>query len=213
VNGKLTRKGHEGVKTKRAALYVRVSSGEQSTGAQERALREYVQRRGWKLQQIYRDQGVSGASSNRPALNEMLKACRRGSVDVIVVWKFGRFARSLKQLMSGLEMCRALGIDFVSVTEAVDTSIPSGELLLQLVGAVAQFERSLIGERLKSGLANARAKGKSLGRPPLRKLSTGETRQLRTERARQRAVSSSCQEIRRVSLDSPQALRGSLLRL
>jgi DNA invertase Pin-like site-specific DNA recombinase len=174
------------VKTKRAALYVRVSSTEQNTGAQERALREYVQRRGWKLQQIYRDQGVSGASSNRPALNELLKACRHGSIDV-VVWKFDRFARSLKQLMSGLEMCRALGIDFVSVTESIDTSLPSGELVFQMIGAVAQFERSLIGERVRSGLANARAKGKSLGRPSLRKLSPTETRQLRQERIRQNA--------------------------
>ena len=153
------------MKTKRAALYVRVSSGEQNTGAQERALREYVQRRGWKQQQIYRDQGISGASSNRPALNELLKACRRGSVDVLVVWKFDRFARSLKQLMSGLETCRALGIDFVSVTESIDTSLPSGALVFQMIGVVAQFERSLIAERVKSGLANARAKGKVLGRP------------------------------------------------
>ena len=148
------------MKTKRAAMYVRVSSGEQNTGAQERELREYVQRRGWKLQQIYRDQGVSGASSNRPALNELLKACRRGSVDVVVVWKFDRFARSLKQLMSGLEMCRAMGIDFVSVTESIDTSLPAGELVFQMIGAVAQFERSLIAERVKSGLANARAKAR-----------------------------------------------------
>jgi len=171
------------VKTKRAALYVRVSSGEQNTGAQERALREYVQRRGWKLQQIYRDQGVSGASSNRPALNELLKACRRGSIDVLVVWKFDRFARSLKQVMEGLETCRALGIDFVSVTESIDTRLPTGELVFQMIGAVAQFESSLIGERVKSGLANARAKGKVLGRPPLRKLSRAESRQLRQERA------------------------------
>jgi len=170
------------VQVKRAALYVRVSSGEQNTGAQERALREYVQRRGWKLQHIYGDQGVSGASSNRPALNELLKACRRGSVDVVVVWKFDRFARSLKQLMSGLETFRALGIDFVSVTESIDTSLPSGELVFQMIGAVAQFERSLIGERVKAGLANARANGKSLGRPSLRKLSSAETRELRQER-------------------------------
>jgi DNA invertase Pin-like site-specific DNA recombinase len=170
------------VKTKRAALYMRVSSGEQNTGAQERALREYVQRRGWKLQQIYRDQGVSGASSNRPALNELLKACRRRSVDVVVVWKFDRFARSLKQLMSGLEMCRALGIDFVSVTEAVDTSLPAGELVFQMIGAVAQFERSLIAERVKSGLENARSNGRTLGRPPLRKLTPAETRELRRQR-------------------------------
>src|ERR1700751_1326009 len=171
------------VKAKRAALYVRVSSGEQNTGAQERALREYVQRRGWELQQIYRDQGVSGASSNRPALNELMKACRRGSVDVLVVWKFDIFARSLKQLMSGLETCRALGIDFVSVTESIDTSLPSGALVFQMIGVVAQFERSLIAERVKSGLANARAKGKVLGRPSLRKLSRAESRQLRQERA------------------------------
>jgi len=118
------------MKAKRAALYVRVSSEEQNTGAQERPLREYVQRRGWKLQQIDRDKGVSGASSNRPALNELMKVCRRGSIDVLVVWKFDRFARSLKQLMSGLETCRALGIDFVSVTEAVDTSLTCWRTLL-----------------------------------------------------------------------------------
>src|SRR5580700_9052308 len=87
--------------------------------------------------------------------------------------------------MSGLEMCRALGIDFVSVTESIDTSLPSGELVFQMIGAVAQFERSLIGERVRSGLVNARAKGKSLGRPSLRKLSPTETRQLRQERIRQ----------------------------
>jgi len=175
------------VKTKRAALYTRVSSGEQNTGAQERALREYVQRRRWKLQQIYRDHGISGASSNRPALNELLKACRRGSVDIVVVWKFDRFARSLKQLMSGLEMCRALGIDFVSVTEGIDTSLPAGELVFQMIGAVAQSERSLIAERVKSGLANARAEGKILGRPPLRKLTRTEVAELRRQRT-QRGV-------------------------
>ena len=170
------------MKKKRAALYMRVSSGEQNTDAQERALQEYVQRRDWMIHRVYRDQGLSGANSNRPALNEMLKDCRRGSLDVVVVWKFDRFARSLKALISGLELCRSLGIDFVSVTEAVDTSLPAGELVFQMIGAVAQFERSLIGERVKSGLANARAKGKVLGRPPLRKLSRAETRQLRQER-------------------------------
>jgi DNA invertase Pin-like site-specific DNA recombinase len=170
------------MRKKRAALYMRVSSGEQNTEAQERALREYVQRRDWTIHRVYRDQGLSGANSNRPALNEMLRDCRRGSLDVVVVWKFDRFARSLKALISGLELCRALGIDFVSVTEAVDTSLPAGELVFQMIGAVAQFERSLIGERVKSGLANARAKGIVLGRPPLRRLSRAETRQLRRER-------------------------------
>ena len=174
------------MKKKRAALYMRVSSGEQNTEAQERALRDYVGRRDWTIHKVYRDQGLSGGNSNRPALNEMLKDCRRGSLDVVVVWKFDRFARSLKALISGLELCRSLGIDFVSVTEAVDTSLPAGELVFQMIGAVAQFERSLIGERVRSGLENARAKGKVLGRPPLARLTTAQICQLRNERARKR---------------------------
>ena len=131
------------MKQKRAALYVRVSSGEQHTEMQERALREYVQRRAWVLHKIYRDK-CTGATASRPGLEELLKDCRHRSIDVVVVWKFDRFARSLKNLIAGLELCRALGIDFVSVTEAVDTSLPAGEMLFQMIGAVAQFERSLI---------------------------------------------------------------------
>ena len=170
------------MKPKRAALYVRVSSGEQHTEMQERALREYVQRRGWALHKIYRDKGISGATTTRPGLEELLKDCRRRSIDVVVVWKFDRFARSLKNLIAGLELCRALCIDFVSVTEAVDTSLPAGEMLFQMIGAVAQFERSLIAERVKAGLANARANGKILGRPPLRKLTGKEITNLRRQR-------------------------------
>jgi len=170
------------VKPKRAVLYTRVSSGEQNTEAQEGALRDYVRRRGWTIQKMYRDHGMSGATANRPALNEMLKDCRRGAVDVVVVWKFDRFARSLKALISGLELCRSLGIDFVYVTEAVDTSLPAGELMFQMIGAVAQFERSLIGERVKAGLVNAKAKGKRLGRPALRNLAPKEIAELRRQR-------------------------------
>ncbi len=171
------------MKQKRAALYVRVSSGEQHTEAQERALREYVQRRGWLPHKIYRDKGISGATASRPGLDELLNDCRRRSIDVVIVWKFDRFARSLKNLIAGLELCRALGIDFVSVTEAVDTSLPAGEMLFQMIGAVAQFEKSLIAERVRSGLANARANGKVLGRPPLRRLTHTEVVNLRRQRA------------------------------
>ena len=173
------------MKQKRAALYVRVSSGEQHTEAQERALREYVQRRGWVPHKIYRDK-ITGATARRPGLDELLKDCRRRAIDVVAVWKFDRFARSLKNLIAGLELCRALGIDFVSVTEAVDTSLPAGEMLFQMIGAVAQFERSLIAERVRSGLANARANGKILGRPPLRKLTRKEIADLRRQRAREK---------------------------
>lgn len=109
----------------------------------------------------------------------MMKDCRRGSIDVVIVWKFDRFARSLKTLISGLDLCRGLGIDFVSVTEAVDTSLPMGEMLFHIIGAVAQFERSLIGERVRSGLAHARAKGRILGRPAKRKLSRSEIAEVR----------------------------------
>lgn len=145
-------------------------------------LREYVQRRGWLPHKIYRDK-ITGASARRPGLDELLKDCRRRAIDVVVVWKFDRFARSLGNLIAGLEVCRALGIDFVSVTEAVDTSLPAGEMLFQMIGAVAQFERSLIAERVRSGLANARANGKVLGRPPLRRLTHAEVVNLRRQRA------------------------------
>jgi len=171
------------VKPKRAAAYVRVSSFDQNTEAQETSLREYIQRRGWTLHKTYRDEGISGTKASRPALDELLRDCRRKAIDAVVVWKFDRFARSLTTLVSGLELCRALGIDFVSVTEAVDTSLPMGELMFQIIGAISQFERSLIAERVKSGLANAVAKGKVLGRPPLRKLSRKETAALSRERA------------------------------
>jgi len=125
-------------------------------------------------------------SAREPGLDELLKDCRRRAIDVVVVWKFDRFARSLNNLIAGLELCRALGIDFVSVTEAVDTSLPAGEMLFQMIGAVAQFERSLIAERVRSGLANARANGKVLGRPPLRKLTRKEVADLRRQRVREK---------------------------
>jgi DNA invertase Pin-like site-specific DNA recombinase len=165
---------------------VRVSTGEQRTESQERSLREYAARRGWTVHKIYRDQGVSGASSKRPDLSVLFKDCHRGSIDVLLVWKFDRLARSLNSLISCLEMCRSLGIDFVSVTESVDTSLPSGELVFQMIGAVAQFERSLIAERVKAGLANARANGKVLGRPALRRLTGKERTDLRRMRLREK---------------------------
>src|ERR1700730_957744 len=112
------------MKPKRAAAYVRVSSFDQNTEAQETSLREYIQRRGWTLHKIFRDEGISGTKASRPALDELLRDCRRKTIDVVDVWKFDRFGRSLTPAGGGLELLRALGIDFVSVTEAVDTSLP-----------------------------------------------------------------------------------------
>jgi DNA invertase Pin-like site-specific DNA recombinase len=169
-------------KTKRAAIYTRVSTFDQHPEVQEREVIEYVQRRGWVVHKIYTDKGISGTKEKRPALDALLSDCRLRKIDAVVVFKFDRFARSLKQLISGFELCKALGIDFVSITEAVDTSLPAGELVFQMMGAVAQFERSLIVERVKAGLQFARKNGKRLGRPPLRRLNAEEIEKLRKER-------------------------------
>jgi len=167
---------------KRAAIYVRVSTEDQNTGSQESAVRNYAMSRGWVIHRVYRDHGVSGAAINRPGLDALMKDARRRAFDVVLVWKFDRFGRNLTHLIRGLETLRALKIDFVSFTEAIDTSLPSGELVFQIFGAVAQFERALIGERVRAGLKHARETGKVLGRPPLRALKSMEISQLRRER-------------------------------
>jgi DNA invertase Pin-like site-specific DNA recombinase len=160
--------------SKRVAIYVRVSTDEQSTMAQECELRAYAGSRGWTVNRVYSDEGISGAVASRPALDELMRDCRRRKVDVVLVWKFDRFARSLHHLVSALETFKSFGIDFTSCTECVDTSIPAGELVFQIFGAIAQFERSLIGERVRSGIAQARRSGKRIGRPPIRVISADE---------------------------------------
>lgn len=175
------------MKRKRAVAYARVSTQDQHPEMQEQELIDYIARRNWDLSKIYTDKGVSGATERRPALDALLADCRRGKVDVVVVWKFDRFARSLKQLLSALELFRELGIGFASCTEALDTSLPHGEMMFQIIGAIAQWERSLIAERVKAGIQNARNQGKRLGRPPLRKLTHGEVAELRRERTKTRS--------------------------
>jgi DNA invertase Pin-like site-specific DNA recombinase len=133
------------------------------------------------------NKGVSGTKEHRPALDALFDDCRRLKVNVVVVWKFDRFARSLKQLLNALELFRKLGIAFVSCTEAIDTSLPHGEMLFQIIGAIAQWERSLIVERVRAGLQHARSQGKRLGRPPLRVLKPKDVAELQKERARTKA--------------------------
>lgn len=128
-----------------------------------------------------------GATEKRPALNALFEDCRRGVIDV-VVWKFDRFARSLKQLMNALELFRRLNVDFISCTEAIDTSLPHGEMLFQIIGAIAQWERSLIVERVKAGIQHARSQGKRLGRPLLRVLNPRDVAELRKERLQTKAT-------------------------
>jgi len=132
---------------------------------QTRELREYCERRGWQVAGEYVDAGISGAKDSRPELNRMMADAHQRRFDAVVVWKFDRFARSVSHLLRALETFNALGIAFVSLSEQIDTSTPTGRMVFTVLGAVAELERSLIAERVRAGLRNARAKGKRLGRP------------------------------------------------
>ena len=164
---------------KRAAIYVRVSTAAkskqidavnfvQNLEVQEQPLRELVQQRGWQFQQIYSDR-ASGAKEKRPGLNALMADARRGLFDVVVVWRFDRFARSVKQLVLALEEFRALGVDFVSHQESLDTSTPMGRAMFTIVAAIAELERNIIKERVVVGLnyahTNGTRSGKPIGRP------------------------------------------------
>ena len=153
----------------KAAIYARVSTSNngQSPEMQLRELHDYCQRRGWDVAAEYVDVGVSGAKESRPELNRLIADAHRRRFDAVVVWKFDRFARSVSHLLRALETFKALRIEFVSLSEQVDTSTPTGKMVFTVLGAVAELERSLIAERVKAGLRNARAKGKRLGRPRL----------------------------------------------
>jgi DNA invertase Pin-like site-specific DNA recombinase len=148
---------------KSVALYARVSTLDQSCDMQLEDLRHYAAR--FAHSREYVEVGVSGAQRHRPQLDALMKDARKRLFDVVLVWKFDRFARSVKHLVDSLEEFRALGVDFVSYTEGIDTTTPSGELLFHIMGAVAQFERDLIAERVRAGIAHARAMGKRIGRP------------------------------------------------
>ena len=151
---------------KRAAIYARVSTNNgQDPEVQLAEIRQFCMRRDWTTVKEYVDKGISGAKERRPALDNLLGDCRRRAVDCVVVYRYDRFARSLRQLINALEEFRALGIDFVSLHEGVDTSTPNGRLVFGIFASIAEFERELIRDRVKSGLALAKSRGKLLGRP------------------------------------------------
>jgi DNA invertase Pin-like site-specific DNA recombinase len=150
----------------RAAIYARVSTNNgQDPTVQTRELREYCQHRGWEIAGEYVDAGVSGSKERRPQLDALLTACRKRRVDAVVVYRYDRFARSLRQLVNALEEFRSLGIEFISLHEGVDTSTPNGRLVFGIFATIAEFERELIRDRVRSGIAAARSKGRKLGRP------------------------------------------------
>jgi DNA invertase Pin-like site-specific DNA recombinase len=151
----------------RVGLYAQVSTmnNGQNPEMQLRELREYSERRGWEIVSEYIDNGVSGAKDSRPELNRLMTDAYKRRFDAVVCWKFDRFARSVSHLLRALETFKSLGIEFCSFSEQMDTSTPTGKMIFTVLGAVAELERSLIAERVRAGIRNARAKGKKLGRP------------------------------------------------
>ncbi len=174
----------------RVALYARVSTlhGQQDPEMQLSELREYAIRRGLSIHEEYVDQGVSGSKESRPALNRLMSEAQRCRFDAVLVWKIDRFGRSLKHLVNSLADLSAYGIAFISLRDNLDLSTPSGRLMFQIIGAMAEFERALIQERVRAGLRNAKAKGKRIGRPR-QLVDSSRVLELRAEGLSWRAIS------------------------
>jgi DNA invertase Pin-like site-specific DNA recombinase len=171
------------------ALYARVSTlNSQNPEMQVAELREYAQRRGWALSGEYVDIGVSGAKESRPELNRMLEDAHLRRFDAIVVWKLDRLGRSLKHLVNTIEDLAAYGVSFISLRDNLDLSTPSGRLMMHIIGAMAQFERELIRERVSAGIHAARHRGVRIGRPKTY-VNPAKIRQLRNEGMPWREVS------------------------
>ncbi len=148
----------------RAAIYARVSTLDQEPENQLVELRRYVEARGWTGVE-YTDHGVSGAKERRPALDRLLSDAKRRKFDVLVCWRLDRLGRNLRHLIGFLDDLQALGVAFVSLAEGIDATTPAGKLQMHILGAIAEFERARIAERVKAGLERARKAGKRLGRP------------------------------------------------
>ena len=150
---------------KKVAVYVRVSTKDQSVDMQLNDLERYSRERGLDVFKVYEDNGVSGTKETRPALNELMDHAKKKRFDMVLVWRFDRFERSTKHLVTALHEFRHLGIDFISFQENIDTSSPLGEAIFTIISAMSTLERDIIAERVKGGLRKAKAKGKRLGRP------------------------------------------------
>jgi DNA invertase Pin-like site-specific DNA recombinase len=159
---------------RRAAIYARVSTvdGRQDPETQLRPLREYAERRGFPVAREYVDH-ASGARNDREQYRAMLEAARRRQFDVLLVWRYDRFARSMRELVNALSEFEGLGVDFISYNEGADTTTPQGKLLFGIMASLAEFERSLIAERVRAGMQRAKAQGKHTGRPALPSLVSG----------------------------------------
>jgi DNA invertase Pin-like site-specific DNA recombinase len=155
--------------TKRAALYVRVSTDAQTVENQTRELRQVAERRGWNVVEVYSDAGISGAKgrNGRPGLDSILKDASRRKFDIVMAWAIDRLGRSLSDLLDTIQHLEACGVDLYLEQQAIDTTTPMGKLVFQLTGAFAEFERTMIRLRIKAGLKRAVAQGVKLGRPKI----------------------------------------------
>jgi DNA invertase Pin-like site-specific DNA recombinase len=163
----------------KAAIYVRVSTTDQSTDMQTSELKRYCDQRGFEVYKEYSDQGISGTKDKRPALDELVSDAKKKKFDVVLVWRFDRFARSTKHLITALEEFRHLGIDFVSYQESIDTGSPLGKAIFTIVSAIGELERGIILERVKAGLKRAKENGRILGRPKRLDLDVKELQKMR----------------------------------
>ena len=154
---------------KRAAIYVRVSTDKQTVENQIRELRQIAERRGWTVVEEYRDASISGAKGreNRPGLDQMLKDASKRRFDVVMAWAIDRLGRSLIDLLSTIQTLEACRVDLYLDQQSIDTITPAGKLMFQVNGAFAEFERSMIRQRVNAGLKRAVEQGKQLGRPKI----------------------------------------------
>ncbi len=179
---------------KRVALYVRVSTDGQTVENQLRELRATARRHSWKIVEVFNDNGVSGAKTwnQRPALNRLMQGVARRDFDMVAAWAVDRLGRSLKDLVGFLAELHAKGVDLYLHQQGLDTSTPAGKAMFQMLGVFAEFERAIIKDRVKSGLARAKAKGKRLGRPPVGR-SVEEA--VRAARAQQKGIRKIAREL------------------
>jgi len=150
----------------KAAIYARVSTLDQEPENQLGELRRYIQARGWTAEEsrVYVDRGFSGSKDRRPALDSLLRDAKQRRFDVLVCWRLDRLGRSLKHLITLLDELQALGIPFVSLAEGIDATTPAGKLQMHILGAIAEFERARIAERVKVGMRRAKSEGRHVGR-------------------------------------------------
>ncbi|MCO4795425.1 MAG: recombinase family protein [Bacteriovoracaceae bacterium] len=153
--------------TKKVAVYARVSTNEQSVDLQVKELKNYIKQQGWEIFSIYEDKRT-GTNANRPQFKKMIEDAESGSFDTVICWKLDRLFRSLKDLINTLNYFASKDISFIALKDNIDLTTSSGRLMMHIIGAFAEFEASIIRERVVSGLNAAKEKGVKLGRPKLR---------------------------------------------